>query len=168
MAPSTHVSLRRRLAVSPICKSLSEAEVERVFGITEERTYQTGDVLFREGDLSEALMVIAQGRVEVTKQGKLLSTLGTGDVLGELSLFGGTHLRSATGTALAVTTVLRMPTRAFRRMLDAQELAALKIVNTLAHQMAERLLALTDKLVTSTSRAAPVLEARKSLAGWKL
>lgn len=168
MAPSSPVSLRRRLAVSPICKGLSEAEVERVFAITEERTYQAGDVLFREGELSEAMMVIAQGRVEVAKQGKLLTTLGTGDVLGELSVFGGTHLRSATGTAVALTTVLRMPTRAFRRMLDAQELAALKIVSTLAHQMAERLLALTDKLVASTSRAAPVVEARRSLADWKL
>ncbi len=167
VSPST-ISLRRRLAVSPMCQGLSEAEVERLFSITEERHFKVGELLFREGDLSEALMVIATGRVDVSKQGKALASLSTGDVLGELSLFGRSHLRSATATAAHATTVLRMPTASFRRMLDAQELAALKVVSTLAHQMAERLLALNEKLVGTSSRAVPVLEAKKTLAGWKL
>lgn len=60
--------------------------------------YEVGEYIFREGDLGDALYILAQGTVEVVKQQDgtetVLAQLGPGDIFGELALLQRTS-RSA-------------------------------------------------------------------------
>ncbi len=123
-----------------------------MFEISEERQVAKNDFVFEEGHMADVLMVIAMGRAEIVRQKQVLATLGIGEVLGELSLFTHAHKRSASAKALTDMTVLCVPSIKFRKLVDSGNLAALKVVNNLAHQMSERLLVLNDKLLAATGK----------------
>jgi len=55
-----------------------------------------GSTLFEEGDPADGVAAIVEGTVEVLKQGRVLTTLGPGSVLGELSMFVPSASRTAT------------------------------------------------------------------------
>ena len=164
-------SLRRKLGASPVVRGLTTPELDQIIALAESRLVPTGDHVFKQGDQADALLIIVQGRVEVMKNEQVLATLGIGEVLGELSLFGGTQRRSAAAKATTETLVLRIPTKGFRKLLDASNVAALKVVNNVAHQLAERLTVLNEKLIEARkpTKGTPVPgELGKALHGWKL
>lgn len=71
-----------------------------------------GDVLFREGDLSEAMYVIKSGKIAIMKtKGSseiLLAELGAGDMLGEMAFFDNKP-RSAGAKAMTNAEVIELP-----------------------------------------------------------
>jgi len=161
-------SLRRMLSRSPLCKGLSEAELDELLTISEARKVAAGELLFQQGDVANVLFLLARGSVEITKDGQKLAQLGSGEVLGELSVFGSTYVRSADAKAMTEVEALEVPTRAFRKLLDAWNVAALKVVSNLAHQLSERIVTLNEKLVAATKRPSDGGEARAALQNWKL
>jgi len=68
------------------------------------RHFKTGDVLISEGDIPKEMFLIRQGRVRITKKGKWVTDLKTGDFLGEMGALDR-HPRSATAIAIEDTTV---------------------------------------------------------------
>ncbi len=80
---------------------------------TTERTFNPGQLIFREGQASDLAYVVVEGRVEISKRSDegdtVLGKLRKGDVLGELGVLTGKP-RSATARALEATT-LRALTR---------------------------------------------------------
>lgn len=160
-APHTR---RRRLASSPLCRGFSELDLDEILRIAEDRLVPKGDFVFRQGDLADAMFFIARGRVEISKDTQVLASLGIGEVLGELSLFGGGHKRSASAKADTEVVVVRIPTRAFRNMLEAWNVAAMKITCNLAEQLTERVVALNEKLIAANKKA----DAKTPLQMWKL
>lgn len=158
-APHTR---RRRLASSPLCRGFTEGDLDEILQIAEDRVVPKGELIFKQGDLADAMFLIARGRVEISKDAQVLATLGIGEVLGELSLFGGGHKRSASAKAESEVMVVRLPTRAFRKLLEAWNVAAMKITCNLAEQLTERVVALNEKLIAATKKAEHPLHA------WKL
>jgi CRP-like cAMP-binding protein len=143
------LGLRARLTDIPLFAGLSPAEVDRLFDLAEVRRLKPAQRLFAEGDVADALWVVMDGDVEIAKEGSVLAEVGPGAAIGELSLFRATARRSATVTAICPVTVLRLPVHAFRKLLVANDLAALKVVANVAQQMADRLTALNDRLVSN-------------------
>ncbi len=68
------------------------------------RHFKTGDILISEGDIPKEMFLIRQGRVRITKKGKWVTDLKTGDFLGEMGALDR-HPRSATAIAIEDTTV---------------------------------------------------------------
>jgi CRP-like cAMP-binding protein len=87
--------------------------MSRQVGEVPTRVFGPGEVIFREGDdpKGEAFMVHI-GRVEIRKQisgeARLLRVLATGELLGELGLFGNVP-RSATAVAATAVTLVVIP-----------------------------------------------------------
>jgi CRP/FNR family transcriptional regulator, cyclic AMP receptor protein len=79
------------------------------------KNLKKGDVLFREGDPSEAMYVIKSGKIAITKaKGSSdiqLAELGPGDMLGEMAFFDNKP-RSAGAKAIADTVVIELPFKA--------------------------------------------------------
>lgn len=79
------------------------------------KNLKKGDILFREGDPSEAMYVIKSGRIAITKaKGQseiILAELGAGDMLGEMAFFDNKP-RSAGAKALIDTVVIELPFKA--------------------------------------------------------
>lgn len=76
----------------PIFKNLTEDEKVEVAMITTEKKYKKSEMIYMEGDVWKKLFVIHKGVVKiskVTESGKeqVVRLLGSGDFLGELSLF---------------------------------------------------------------------------------
>jgi CRP/FNR family transcriptional regulator, cyclic AMP receptor protein len=107
---------------------------------TEIRTYQPGDIIFREGDPSRGeAYLIHEGTVEARRQmdgeDRLLNTLGHGDLLGEVALFrGGPH--SVTATAKEHVKVLVIPADRLENMARANSELAIGLIRQLARMAA--------------------------------
>jgi CRP-like cAMP-binding protein len=120
------------------------------------RRFAAGATLFTQGQPADALWVLLDGDVEITREGRVLAEVGPGAALGELSLFRAVPTRSATVTAICKVTVLRISGPQFQKRLVANDVAALKVVSNLAHQMADRLVALNERLISGGKKGLAV------------
>jgi CRP/FNR family cyclic AMP-dependent transcriptional regulator len=137
-----HISALKQMT---LCRTLSAADLEVIAAIVQTRTVAAGKELFHEGETGDGLYLVVDGEINVVKQGKdgehLLAKLEAGAVLGEMSLITS-DARSATGRALAPTTVLHLPVREFRALLESGSTAALRIAAAIAEVLARRLAAM--------------------------
>jgi len=143
--------LLKQLQGIPMCNGLSPANVAELIAIAEEKAAKKGATLFREGEPGDVLLVVLEGRVEVTKRDATLAMLEAGAVLGEMSLLGG-DTRSATAAAATDVKYLAIPNGPFQKLLAKENLAALKVVHNLAQVMSRRLAAINEKLVDSLGK----------------
>jgi CRP-like cAMP-binding protein len=147
------LGLRQRLNEVPLFKGLEPREIDSMFDLAEVRELKAGQRLFHEGDAADALWIVLDGDVEISKAAddkkvSVLAEVGPGSAIGELSLFRLSTRHSASVTAICPVQVLRIPVNSFRKLVSQNDLAALKVVNNIAHQLADRLAALNDKLLS--------------------
>ncbi|HCF57919.1 MAG TPA: cyclic nucleotide-binding domain-containing protein, partial [Myxococcales bacterium] len=97
---------------SPLFQTLSASEVELAADMSRPRRFAAGEVVFEQGDLGEALFVIADGEAEVLCRNddgelRVLETLEPPDFFGEMSLIDKAE-RSATVRAKTECVVLEL------------------------------------------------------------
>jgi len=163
------------LAKVPLFQGLDVAERARISAIAEPRTLSAQETLFREGGSGDALWVVLEGSVEVMKRDasgrhQLLATVTAPTVLGEASLLLEDGPRSASALALTDLSLLRVPGAAFRRLLDLQDLAALKLTVALARVLALRLVSMNERLLEMHAdgpRPDALAEFQKALGAWQ-
>ncbi|MGH8705550.1 MAG: cyclic nucleotide-binding domain-containing protein [Burkholderiales bacterium] len=133
-----------------ICRTLSDAEISAIASLAEAQKLAPGKELFREGDSGDGLYLVVSGEIDVVKRApgneRSLARLGAGEVLGEMSLLTEDS-RSATGRATVETTVLRLPAKRFRALLEQGSPAALKVVARIAEVIARRLATTNAKVI---------------------
>lgn len=130
--------------------------MSRQIGEVPTRTFQPGDVIFREGDdaKGEAFMVHL-GRVEIRKriggEERLLNTLAKGELLGHLAPFRNAP-RSATAIAAEAVTLMVIPANRLDHLVRANPALALALIRDLARMLLaaeDRLREVEDKLTKS-------------------
>ncbi|XP_068742028.1 cGMP-dependent protein kinase 1-like [Montipora capricornis] len=67
-------------------KNLDSAQVREIVDCMYPKNYFMYDIIVQEGDIGHALYVIAEGRLEVTKDGEFLGEMSGGTVFGELAI----------------------------------------------------------------------------------
>lgn len=120
---------------------LSDAARQSLHAVGAERRHRRGAALFREGDSSESVFVLLEGRLKITKlalDGRevILELRGPGDVLGELAAIDGGN-RSATGTFLTPGRALHVSAREFDRLIDHEPAVAAATLRTVAYRVRE-------------------------------
>lgn len=118
---------------------LSQAELEELAAVAVPRSYDAGEVVFREGDEGDTCHVVRSGTLKVTKahpDGRTiaLTALHPGDMFGELAMFDGER-RSATIEALEPTTTLAMLADDIKRLLVTRPPIAVKMLTALANRV---------------------------------
>ena len=83
----------------------------------EVQNFNAGDILMRESDPGDSLYIVLQGTVEVKAQGKPLAHLGSGELIGELSVLTG-EPRSATVSAIEPVRAARLTRARFERWTE--------------------------------------------------
>jgi serine/threonine-protein kinase len=110
------------------------------------RTYEAGQVIFREGDPGEYAFTIVSGRVEIAAGGDggrtVLAALGPGEIVGELAIFTD-HPRTATATALESTTIRIMSAADVKTELEKLR----PWVGAMIRGLSERFIGLNEKLM---------------------
>jgi CRP-like cAMP-binding protein len=104
------------------------------------RTYADGAIIFRQGDAGDCMYVIQAGRVEVLHEQEgqevSLTTLGEGDIFGEIALFQQ-ETRSATVRARGEVRVLTLDKRTFMRRVHEDPSLAYRILQKMSNRIRE-------------------------------
>ncbi|MBW1772614.1 MAG: MMPL family transporter [Deltaproteobacteria bacterium] len=111
----------------PLFEGLSRTQVHYIIMAGALRKFETGEVLFNKGDVSDSMYAIISGELEVVDFGddsdedgiqgtkKLISILRLGDVVGEMGMVRSCR-RSATVITTAPTELLQINDRMVRRL----------------------------------------------------
>lgn len=120
----------------PLFSGLDKKDRERIAGAGREVTFEKGKTILREGEPGLALLLILEGKVEVRKRGKLLSTLGNGGFFGEMTVIDDKP-RSADVVAVAPTTCFGLTSWAFAGLVRTYPEIALAVMKELVRRLRE-------------------------------
>ena len=104
-----------------------------------------GGVLFAEGDEGDAMYVVVDGDLEVSRRGRSVASVGEGALLGDMALLTEAP-RAATAKARHDSKLLRMSRDGFIELLESEHPAAFALLRNLARIQCERVLRLDDEL----------------------
>jgi CRP-like cAMP-binding protein len=100
--------------------------------------YQTGTVLFREGDEADVMYVIQSGEVEIRRKmgeiERVLAVLPAGEFFGEMAILNG-RPRSATAVVRTAARLFVIDGTTFEAMLRARPEIALRMIKALASRL---------------------------------
>jgi CRP/FNR family transcriptional regulator len=117
---------------------LAPGELQELAKVAVPRSYEAGQIIFREGDAGDTCFVIKVGAVKIAREhgGRTiaLAELRSGDMFGELSMFGG-EVRSANAQALEDTSAVALLAGDIRRLLAGNPEIALKMLEAMAHRV---------------------------------
>ena len=88
-----------KLKKSYLFKNLSENTLESIAKNMKKEKFNKGDVIIQEGTYGNTFYLISKGKVSISKEGKSLRVLDTGECLGEKSLLSNDSLRTASAIA---------------------------------------------------------------------
>lgn len=116
----------------PIFKNLEQEQMKRVRSLIQQRTLESGEVLFREGDVSESLILMRFGTLKLVRynssgQELLLETLYGGDFYGGDQLFSESHCRQ-TGIALEEAGICTIASKDLRDLMLSNPSLGLKVM----------------------------------------
>ncbi len=123
----------------PLFQDLPEDQLAYLSKLTHEFTYPRGSIITSQGEMSNSLHIIMEGRLKVFVNGSegrqvVLSFLGPGDFVGELSLLDN-EPRSASVLAVAKTRTLMLTQESFNRFVDTYPQNLLPMLRILAKRL---------------------------------
>jgi len=129
------------LARVPIFSTLEVEDLQRIAQLAVPRSFDAGQVVFREGDASDTCYVVHTGHTRAVHQhgdGRIitLATFGPGEIFGELALFED-ELRSATVEAIEATGVVAVLGPDMRRLMGEHPQIAMRFVIALGRRLRE-------------------------------
>ncbi|MBP7147420.1 MAG: aspartate ammonia-lyase [Acidobacteria bacterium] len=134
--------IRQALAQTALFSGLDPATIDLLAATVRKRTLGSGEYLFRQGAPREALYLVADGQVEISREGagasQSLIVLGPGDAAGEGALLhAANHTTSARAISRAAVYELRRD--ALRDALAASAPAAIEVLTRVAVTIGRRL-----------------------------
>src|SRR5437868_14455893 len=137
MADNLDELLRR----TTIFRRLTLDDRERLAAVASVRSFDKGALLFNEGDASDQLYTVVDGRVKVfktTARGTdvILEIFGPGDPVGAVAVYES-RAYPASAVALEPTTCLLIPRRAFFSLLETHPTMVRGLLVGLTHRLAE-------------------------------
>ncbi len=119
----------------PLFSKLSKKGLEEVAHLADELDLPAGKVMATEGDRGREFFVLLDGEADVTRGGKSVNRLGSGDFFGEIALV--THMpRTASVTAKDNVRVLVITERDFNSLLKRSPEISRGVAEALAERIA--------------------------------
>ncbi|HJW83162.1 MAG TPA: cyclic nucleotide-binding domain-containing protein, partial [Anaerolineae bacterium] len=161
----------------PLFAALRDEDLNWLLETAETVSIQAGDVLMREGETGEALYVVLDGELKITKrsgqQEMVLAVRGSGEMIGEMGLLEQAP-RSASVHATQDSRLLKIGQEAFRQLLSISPSAALVALRTVTARLrhTQAMLRQSEKMAALGTLAAglahelnnPAAAARRSAA----
>ena len=131
---------------------LSSLEINLLSTLSKERQLRRGETLFREGDPGDAMYIVLQGRVRISKQipgagEEALAILERGDYFGEMALIDRQPRSADAVVHDGEAVVLSIPKMVVEQLLDMHKLSSVRLLRILCGLVAQRLREIDDKLV---------------------
>jgi len=116
MAVTNPVTRLPALRPVPLFRGLTKEQLLHVARKSVEVTHLSGATLVQQGDPGDSLCIIAEGTVEVRRDGRVVAQMTAGEFFGELSLIDG-EPRSATVVAVEDVVLLTLSSSDFDSLL---------------------------------------------------
>jgi CRP-like cAMP-binding protein len=125
----------------PAFSTLEPSDLERIAGVAVPRSFEPGQVIFREGDSSDTCYVVREGHARAVRthgDGRTLTlaTFGPGDIFGELAMFEDER-RSATVEAIEPLGVVGVLGPDMRRLMKEHSEISARLVVALGRRLRE-------------------------------
>jgi CRP/FNR family transcriptional regulator, cyclic AMP receptor protein len=125
----------------PLFAELSEPELQKIARVAVPRSYPAGTIILREGDPGDTCYVLERGQARVTRQhadGRTitLTNVSTGEIFGELAMFGG-EVRSATVEAVDDVRAVAILAGDLKRLLNDHPEISVKLLSALGAKLRE-------------------------------
>jgi CRP/FNR family transcriptional regulator len=135
------VDLASLLRQATIFRRLSPPDLQRLASVASVRTYDKGALLFSEGDPSDQLYTVVNGRVKVfktTARGTdvILEIFGPGDPVGAVAVYESRPY-PASASALDPTTCVLISRQAFFSLLETYPTMVRGLLTGLTHRLVE-------------------------------
>lgn len=134
MRPFSQAAKVEALARAPLFECLSRKELTQLAKLSDDLEVPPGKVLCREGESGQEFFVITEGKVEVTRKGKLVKQRGGVEFFGEIALLENTP-RMATVTAKTPLRLFVLTRRDFRHLVDQIPSVERKVLRALARRV---------------------------------
>lgn len=115
----------------PLFSSCSQKELEKIAKAGDEVTMPAGSLIVDQGQMGREAFVILDGSVTVKRNGKKITSMGAGSIVGELSLLDHGP-RTATVTCETDCTFLLLSQRTFLGVVDDVPALSHKLLASLA------------------------------------
>ncbi len=144
---------------SVIGKELTDGEARELYMASKREAYKKDETLFREGDEAVAFFLIVSGDIDIEKSSggtvTQIAQLGTGSIVGEMSLLTHEKRGACARVATDEAVVLRVDWRDFERLLADDRAAAYKMMVALARLLAGRLKRINLKVADLMASSGP-------------
>lgn len=120
----------------PLFRDLDKKQIGRLEQIARERNFKSGAPIVQEGDEGVGFFLITSGKVDVTRDGAALATIGPGDFFGEMALLDN-YRRSATVTANGEVSTLALLRSDFMAELRGNADLAIELLVLMSRRLRE-------------------------------
>ena len=137
--PATSGDVRTFLENVPLFRGAPPRALDVAASVVRRRRFEADTLLFQEGEAGDALYLLADGLVKLSKvdlggHEKTLALLRPPEFFGEMALLGHAS-RSAAAVTLAPTTCYLLFRDDFQRLLSAYPTVSLNLTSTLAERL---------------------------------
>jgi CRP/FNR family transcriptional regulator, cyclic AMP receptor protein len=127
------------LASVQVFAGLEPRELGEIASVAIPRSFERGEIIFREGDPGDTCYVVRSGTIAIRRdhsdgRSRALAELRPGSIFGELSMFGA-ETRSATAEALEDTSVVAILRGDMQRVIRSSPDIAFKMLAELADRV---------------------------------
>ncbi|MEX1141548.1 MAG: Crp/Fnr family transcriptional regulator [Thermoleophilaceae bacterium] len=127
------------LASVKVFSELEPRELQEVAQVAVPRSFERGEIIFREGDPGDTCYVVRSGTVSIRREHpdgrtRALAELRPGSIFGELSMFGA-ETRSATAEALEPSSLVAILRGDVQRVIRSSPDIAFKMLAELADRV---------------------------------
>jgi CRP-like cAMP-binding protein len=145
-----------------IFSQLEDRDLQWLLDAGQPRRVAAGQAIILEGAPQEELFIVVGGELSVRKAGREIARLGSGEVLGEMSLLDA-RPSNATLVALVPCEVFAVQHAALRAQLCADSAFAARFYRALCFFLANRL-SRTDAMIGRGGRVAEELDRREDVS----
>lgn len=156
----------------PIFSDLTDSDLEEISGVTRERQYRKGMIIFCEGEPGDGVFFIRCGKVKITKSSSdgrqyIVHVLGSGDIFAEVVLFGEKPY-PATAEVIEDAEIGIVRNDDLERLIGRHPALGIKIIKIMAKRLVDAQERLRDMaLKDALSRTVSYLLSRADFEGRK-
>jgi CRP/FNR family cyclic AMP-dependent transcriptional regulator len=127
------------LASVQVFSGLEPRELQEIARVAVPRSFERGEIIFREGDPGDTCYVVKSGTIAIRRdhpdgRSRALAELRAGSIFGELSMFGA-ETRSATAEVLEPSSVVAILRADMQRVIRSSPDIAFKMLAELADRV---------------------------------
>jgi CRP-like cAMP-binding protein len=124
------------LEKNPLWAGLNTKDLQAIIKVSEERKFETGDIILGKGEGGVGFYLIMDGSVEVKTDSKILAKLGPGQFFGEMSVIDN-QPRSADVIAAEPSRCFIVSEWSFKALISENPRIALKMLQELVRRLRE-------------------------------